>query len=50
MIPTFVTSNEKAAAVKICDGLNFISTTLPLTPDKDRSDALVHDQIARVHI
>ena len=48
-MPAPITPNETAAAVS-CDGLDFVfSTTLPLTPWKDRDHGFVHPQGACVH-
>ena len=46
---TPVTSMEKAATVTSCDGLGFVSTTLPLTPEKERDHGFVHQDGACVH-
>ena len=37
-------TNETAAAVTSCDGLDFVLTTLPLTPWKDGDHGVVHLQ------
>ena len=41
-------TNEMAAVGTNYDGLDFVSTTLPLTPWKDRDNERVHDDGARV--
>ena len=43
-----ISPNEKPAAVAIRDGLNFVSTTIPLTAGKDRSNGFLHPHGARV--
>ena len=45
---TIIIINKKAAAVTSCDGLNLVSTTVPLTPSKDRDHGYLHHDGAHV--
>ncbi len=42
MMPRLFIVNEKAAAVRISDGLNLIRTTTVQPPRKDRTDVYYH--------
>ena len=47
-MPAVITPNEEAAALDGRNGFNFVFTTTPLTPWKDRDDDLLHNDDARV--
>ena len=48
MRPIPIIRKKKPAEVTTPGGLYFVSTTLPLTPWKDRDDEHVHDDCAHV--
>ena len=48
MVAFAATVNKKPAAVVIRSGLYLVSTVLPLTPGKDRSNGFLHPHGARV--
>ena len=40
-MPALINLNGQTAAVTSCDGLDFFSTTLSITPGKDQDSALI---------
>ena len=40
-MPAPITINKKPVAATICDGLDSVSTTLSITPEKDQDSALI---------